>query len=79
MKVMKRFLGPIVIAVVIGVVVSLNTNNYKPSDVSLSNIAALSQAQAESFPGFYCMLISLDDCCQNMQTGEYFLGLFRWA
>lgn len=76
---MKRFLGTIIIALVFGVFISVNTNNSKTSEVTLSNITALSQAQAESFPGFYCLLISTDDCCQDLQTGEVYLGLFRWA
>jgi hypothetical protein len=77
---MKRFIGIIIVTIMVGVLVSLNTINSKPGEVTLSNIAALSVAQAEDGDTPYCALISTDLCYINTNTipVTVIYGLLIW-
>lgn len=58
---MKKLLVVFIVTVFIGVLASLNTTKFNHENVSLSNIAALSSAQAE-YGSEGCSLISLELC-----------------
>ncbi len=66
---MKKKLGFFSIVVLIGALAFLNTGKIEQNEIVLSNIAALSSAQAEDWDDHYCMLISTDLCYIN--TGTY--------
>lgn len=78
---MKRFIGIIIVTIMVGVLVSLNTINSKSGEeVTLSNIAALSVAQAEDGDTPYCAMISTDLCYVNTNTipVTVIYGLLMW-
>lgn len=58
---MKKILVVFIVTVFIGALVSLNTTKFNHENVSLSNIVALSSAQAE-YGSEGCSLISTELC-----------------
>lgn len=52
----------LVIAVFIGLSVSVNSKKFNQEDVKLSNIVALSTAQAENWDNPHCALVSTRLC-----------------
>ncbi len=75
---MRKLLGIIISAVMIGAFVSLNSTNIKSNEVTLSNIAALSVAQAEGSGVNYCLLISMDLCYINTWTNPVTVIYGEW-